>query len=69
MPDKLIQMSECEELMLDKMNNTRFFIKKENSISIKNEIKFVKNYVHHERYDIVSDKIKLNMEKEVNTII
>lgn len=69
MPDKLIHMSECEEIMLDKMNNTRFFIKKENSISIKNEIKFVKNYVHRERCDIVSEKIKLNMEKEVNTII
>lgn len=64
MSDKLNCMSKCEEIMLDKVNNARFIIKTFNKVSVKTEIKFVKD-INHKQHNIISDEVQLNMNKEV----
>lgn len=64
--DHLSCMSKFEEKMLDKVNNSRFIIMKHNNITIKTETKLIKDYkLDRERHNIIDEKIKLNMEKEV----
>lgn len=66
MPDKLIWMSECEKNMLHKVNNARFYINNQNTISIKNNgVQFVNENKTNERSYTINEETKLKMEAEV----
>lgn len=67
MPDKLIYMSKYEQLMLDKIINARFIIKKRNTIFVKNELQFINEYnAEHEDYIKISDELRSRMKVEVS---
>ncbi|VVC27324.1 Hypothetical protein CINCED_3A004966 [Cinara cedri] len=65
MPDKLIYMSKYEQLMLDKIINARFIIKKRNAIFVKNELQFINEYnVEHDDYMKISDELRSQIKEE-----
>lgn len=66
--DRLNCMSECEEKMLNKVNNARFIIKKRNKIFVKNQVKFINNYTAPDKHNTFTDAIKTNMIEEVKNI-
>lgn len=66
-PDKLIYMSKYEQLMLDKIKNARFIIKKCNAIFIANEIQFINDYnMEHKDYTTISYQLRSRMKEEVS---
>lgn len=68
--DKLNCLSKCEEIMLDKVNNARFIIKNSNKVSVKTEIKFIKDYnINHEQHYVISKGEQLKMNNEVTLYI
>lgn len=67
--DKLNCMSECEEKMLNKVNNARFIIKKRNKIFVKSEVQFISNYTAPDKHKKLTDATKMNMAEEVKNII
>lgn len=71
MPDKLIRVSECEEIMLEKINSTRFFTKETCTVSVKDGVRLVfdDRAAPREKWQrseaIVGEKIRLDLDKEV----
>lgn len=65
MPDKLYRMSDCEEKMLEKVNNARFITNKNFTITVKNKVEFIKESIDNEKRKI-SEEFKLNMKEEVS---
>lgn len=67
--NKLTRMSKCEEKMLNKVNSTRFVLKKHKTIFVKDEVKFIKDSLIPERRNTISENNKLFLKKEVNKYI
>jgi len=57
-------MSCCEELLLNKVNDTRIVTKKRKTFIVKNYVELIKNNIVHERHKI-SEENKLNIKKKV----
>jgi len=57
-------MSECEEHLLNKINDSRIVTKKRKTFFVKNHVELIKNNIIFEKHDISEEK-KLNMKIKV----
>lgn len=66
-PDRLNLMSECEEKMFNKVNNSRYLLQKYKTVSVKNVTRNTKDHsLTHERRSIINEETKLNLKEKVN---
>lgn len=62
--NRLDCMSECEEHLINKVNDMRIATKKHKIFIAKNDVEFIKNDIVHKKYEI-SEENKLIMKKKV----
>lgn len=62
--NRLNCMSDCEEQLLNKINDSRIITKKRKTFFIKNNVELIKNNIVHEKHDI-SEENKLNIKIKV----
>lgn len=61
-------VSKCEEKIVDKLNSSRFILRKRHTVSFKNGVKFTNDAcIAHENYYDINDKLKLDLQKKVNS--